>query len=208
MEGFGRPGDEAMRGLLEARLAPGEHILWFGRPSLRRRLDGRTIYYIAAAWIWIPLFGAFATWKLDLLGGALPLPAVISWYAVLVLVFLQGTVQFPATRLWYQRRTAYALTDRRVLELVTDAHDAARRFRSQAIELVTDEHLRLRTDGAGTIDFRTGPRRGGDPSKGFPFVPETIVRRRFPYISFVEVEDAADVLRRFTETRDRIRGKS
>jgi hypothetical protein len=197
-------GDWTMRTLLEAELAPGERILWTGRPSLRRKLDGGTIYCLVAALIWIPLFGWYSIGYMQLLDFA-PIPFAAVYILILAIVFLEGTIGFPLMRFWYQRHTGYALTDRRILELVTDAKGAKKRFRSDAIELVADERVRLSKDGSGTLEFGKYPMF--DWMYHLPIMPrpEIIRRYRVPFLSFVEIEDCEAVHQQFRMARGRIR---
>ena len=193
--------DGTMRALFEAELAPGERLLWTGRPSLRRKLDGATIFAMVAALAWIPFFAWFSIGYMELLAFA-PIPFAAAYCLILAVVFLEGTVGYPVRRFWNQRHAGYALTDRRVLELLTDSKGSKKRLRSDSIELVKEDRIRHHSNGTATIEFiREGSiiwRYQRIPV----MIPETIVNRRIPYLRFVEIEDGQAVHQQFRMTRD------
>jgi hypothetical protein len=197
-------GDWTMRDLFEAELAPGEKILWTGRPSLQRKLDGGTIFGIAGALVWLPVLNWFMVERIRMFDGMSPFGTVI-WFVFMAIIFLTWTIGYPARRLWYQRHTGYALTDQRILELVTDAKGAKKRFRSDAIELVEGDRIRLHSHGIATIEFSREGALGQKFRIRMP-VPELIDDRRLPYLRFVEIEDGQALHRQFLAARDRIRG--
>jgi hypothetical protein len=192
-------GDETMRTLFETELAPGEGLLWTGRPSLRRRLDSATIGAMVAALAWIPFFAWFSIGYMELLAFA-PIPFAAAYCLILAVVFLEGTVGYPVRRFWNQRHTRYALTDRRVFEMLTDSKGSKKHLRSDSIELVKEDRIRHHSNGTATIEFI---REGAVVWKyqAIP-MPETIFNRRLPYLRFVEIEDGQAVHQQFVQARE------
>jgi len=193
-------GDWTMRALFEAELAPGERILWTGRPA-RRGLDGGTIFCIVGSLIWFPVFNWFVLEKMDMFYG-FPIFGKVLWFTIMAIIVLNYIALYPAMRIWYQRHTGYALTDRRILSVVLDARFEKKRIRSEAIELVVNDGIRLFKDGSGTLEFG----RNRLAVKRMWIIPEVIRRQATSPLAFVEIEDGQAVHQQFLSARDRIRG--
>jgi hypothetical protein len=193
-------GDWTMRKRFEAELAPGEKILWSGRPA-RRGLDGGTIFGIVGSLIWFPIFNWIMIVQERFFDG-LPSFAIVLWIVTMSTIVLGYVAGFPIMRHWFQRHTGYALTNRRVLAMVLDSKGMKKHLRSEAIELVGSERIHLGKDGTGTLEFARSRLLGG---KVF-FMPELIYRQATSPLGFVEIEDGQAVFQQFLMARDCIRG--
>jgi hypothetical protein len=133
-------------GPIDARLMPGERLLWRGQPD-------RRVYTFGGPWYLIPfsvMWAGFAfVWEgLALTSGAPPL------FAVWGIPFCAIGVYLVAGRFWVAgreaERTTYAITDRRVM---IQSGAFARRYIELSLGSLPSPQLEARADGIGTITF-------------------------------------------------------
>lgn len=100
---------------LGRELAPGERLLWSGRPAQGLRLRASDVIVIPFSLMW----GGFACfWEATVLVNDAPLIFKL-WGIPFVLVGLYITIGRFFYESWVRSRTMYGLTDRRALLLVT-----------------------------------------------------------------------------------------
>ena len=147
------PDNAALEPALRGALGPGERIMWMGRP--RRRLDWAPLllWLFAVPWTGFALFWTYSAWSMTtrdpraglleqgvgLLFPAFGLPFVVVGLALVAAPLFAITV--PA-------RTLNAITDRRVLRLVSGRFASLRTIPCEAIR---DYEIASDPDGSGTV---------------------------------------------------------
>ena len=142
-------GYQSRRDVVEAELQPGEQLLWLGGPNpMRMALSsaGAALFGVpwTAFWLWA-LLGHFtsvswAWW-----------PAALFYGIPLWIGYLSAPAPYWSWRA--ARRTAYAVTDRRVLIV---RRGKARTVDSYAPDGITDAHRTERRDGSGDLVLARG----------------------------------------------------
>lgn len=137
--------------LFRPDLLKDEKVLWTGQPDRHSLLTGADLFLIPFSLLW----GGFAiVWEAGVLGffskgEAAPILFAV-WGIPFVLVgqyFIWGRFVYKA---WSKRRTAYAVTNRRVLVLTTTG---GRRLQSAFISQIPTINKTVRGSGLGTLEF-------------------------------------------------------
>jgi len=136
---------------LQPYLQPGEAVLWTGRPDPRRLLTGKDLFLIPFSLLW----GGFAiVWEATVLAfGSGPNKApvfFVLWGIPFVLIgqyIIWG--RFLVKR-WNRQRTAYAVSNQRVL--ILRGRSLQSMFLSQLPTIVQSS----RADGSGSLEFGNG----------------------------------------------------
>lgn len=148
--------------VLEAQLAPGEQVLWRGRPGTELLWPEPGTFHVQllvlalSTVLCVLLFTGFRNPSLVTRGIAVALP-LVSLYRLLAVPFVDARER---------RRTAYALTDRRIL--IVGGTPARRMIQSLPLKDITGIHLADSPDGRGTIHF--GSSAGRHPQRDLRFV--------------------------------------
>jgi hypothetical protein len=154
----------ALQAMLQAELIPGEQLVWTGKPDARRLHRIFAIWAFAIPWTvfacaWTalalqPWFGGLpesvSNWSL---GAAFPVVGI-----PFILIGLWMLAQ-PFVARHRAGRTLYALTDSRLIRLVTGSRRRAEFLRRDSMGPVT---LELDKDGWGSVTVVTGTQVGGD----------------------------------------------
>lgn len=183
--------DGGVPSLVSDRLEPGEHLLWWDRPPAG-------LIFRPADWFLVPfsvLWACFAFfWEAKVLdSNAPPLFGLVGVPFVLVGIYiLVGRFVHDA---WRRGRTAYGLTDQRVM-IVTGSWET----KSVYLEGLGEVNLRERGDGTGSIIFghEQSPFMRGNLGawSGRPSVP-----------TFERVKDVRRVLSAIREAQKAVRQK-
>ena len=148
-----------MEANFQGELLPEERVLWTGRP-------GQSVFS-PADWFLVPfslVWGGFAIfWEATVLGvhthGGHRPPAFFAvfgaFFVALGLYFMVGRFFYKA---WCNKRTFYAVTNKRVI-VVTEA--GTRKTRAAFIHQIPVTNKRIRADGSGTLSFGTSNGLGG-----------------------------------------------
>jgi hypothetical protein len=135
-----------------------ERVVWAGQPAAGFRFSSADIFLVPLSLLW----GGFAIfWEAGVLGfwgGKGPAPwFFLLWGVPFVLVgqyMIWGRFVYKAYR---NRRTIYAITDRRVLILTTTR---ARRLQSLFLNQLPTINKSVRRDGSGSLEFGSSPTWG------------------------------------------------
>jgi len=133
-------------GPFEGRLLPRERILWSGAPAQGLLLTSRDIFLIPFSLVWC---GFVVFWLYSASQGRAPLFFHL-WGAMFLcigLFFAVGRFAFDA---WLRRRTAYAVTDTRVLILRAAPFSS---FTSLSVERMADVQIANEQGNRGTLRF-------------------------------------------------------
>lgn len=137
---------------IQPHIFPGEHVLWSGGPDPHRLLSRNDATLIPFSLLW----GGFATL---LWAGVLASSSALSWPSVLGVLwvlpfFLIGQYLIWGrfiTKRWDRMRTAYAVTDQRILIVRT------RSVQALFLSTLPGVDRSVRNDGSGSIWFGSGP---------------------------------------------------
>jgi hypothetical protein len=170
------PPEEAL--ILE--LSPGEQLLWAGRPRQGVRLRAQDALLIPFSLMW----GGFAVfWEVSVLRSGAPLLFKL-WGVPFVLVGVYVVIGRFFADAWGRARTAYGVTDQRVLILT---HRPGRSVQSLPLDTLRELSL---SEG----------RRGGTITFGSPGGPNSWLSgagwpgtRRFAPPAFEQIPQARDV---------------
>lgn len=176
--------DPSAEAEVRRELSPQEDLLWSGRPRGGIRFRGQDLIMIPFSLLWA---GFAVFWELMVLIGGAPLFFAL-WGIPFILVGAYITVGRFVHDALKRRRTAYGLTDRRVV-IVTDLF--GRRATSLDLATLSEVSLSEKADRSGTITF--GPsswfagqgmgrssRRGASAAPSFEMIEE--VRQVFDRI--------------------------
>jgi hypothetical protein len=184
-------GDAAHSDPLEPHLVGGEHVLWTGRPDPTRRLTKTDLFAVPFTLMW----GGFAIfWETSVIASGAP---VFFWlwgvpFVAVGLYLIAGRFVY---RAWLRRRTLYAVTDRRVLKVVSRrSGDSVQALFLDAIPAVNRE---LRPDGSGTVLFGTASVQ----ARASALLPAAVVKVEGIPLAFEDVPNAAYVAELVTELR-------
>ena len=131
---------------LNARLLPGEKLLWSGQPGAGVVLTSRDVVMIPFSLIWA---GFAVFWEYMVSHSNAP-PMFRLWgipFIAAGLYFVAGRFVFDA---WIRRRIRYAVTTRRIL---IQRPAPFRNFTAVDIERLPNATLTERADGSGSIRF-------------------------------------------------------
>jgi hypothetical protein len=129
-------------------LAPGERLLWHGRPKQGFALRGLDAVLIPFSIIWTCGILYFYITALSDSGGLL-LFAVLSPFLLIGLYLLAGRFRLDAR---LRANTYYALTSQRII-VITEGR--SRRVHTIKLDQIVDVQLTHRADGTGTLEFPT-----------------------------------------------------
>jgi hypothetical protein len=137
---------------LQGRLLPGERIFWTGAPPTGFLLTGRDGFLIPFSLLW----GGFAIfWEWGVVTGMgkdHPAPGFFMlWGIPFVLIGLYMIFGRFIADAWMRGRTAYAVTNQRVLILRTAP---TFKFTAYALDRLPELSLEEKADGRGTIRFQ------------------------------------------------------
>jgi hypothetical protein len=177
--------DEDRAALFRSLLRPGEHVLWAGGPVVRRFVLRGSILAIPFTLLWL----AFAIfWEANVLSSRAP-----GFFALWGIPFVAFGLYIAFGRFFVAareaRRTAYALTDERVL-MIGGAFSP--RITELLLRTLPPPSLEMGSDGVGTISF--GPRL---PFESFLPAGWPMMRSMSP--SFSVIPDATAVFRMVDE---------
>lgn len=173
------------RHALEARLAPGEWIEWAGAPDPTKRFSRGDVFLVPFSVMW---FGFALFWEGAVI--AKGSPGFILWGLPFVAVGLYMTVGRFIYKARRRRRTAYAVTNRRVMSVVQRRSGAEvdARYLTALSSISTTTDAR----GRGTVQFDNSG--GGLPGymadSGMGFLGNVDTRLG---LGFFDIEDAAGV---------------
>lgn len=187
----GSSGTIADRSLFQPFLAPGEKVIWSGRPRRLRWFGADNWHWLISAFavVWLLPCGTatLMIWRgmtrrgweatLDHEG---PL-FVLFVSSALFLAIIIGLICWRTARL---RRTAYALTDRRALKV---EHRDKLRSTSTALDLVNRFEPRVRRDGGGDLVFGYRREYVNNSEGGGSWVEK-------PRLTFEDISDVPKVL--------------
>jgi hypothetical protein len=184
-------GDAAHSDSLEPHLVGGERVLWTGRPDPKRRLTKTDLFAVPFTLMW----GGFAIfWETSVIASGAPLLFWL-WGVPFVAVGLYLIAGRFVYRAWLRRRTLYAVTDRRVLKVVSRrSGDSVQALFLDAIPAVNRE---LRPDGSGTVLFGTASVQ----ARASALLPAAVVKVEGIPLAFEDVPNAAYVAELVAELR-------
>jgi hypothetical protein len=183
----------------QARLQPyllsGERILWTGRPDPNRLLSGKDAFLIPFSLLW----GGFAIfWEGSVLffmatGPSGP-PIFFALWGIPFVVVGQYLIwgRFIGKR-WLRRRTAYAVTDERVLALRGGS------LQSMFLKSLPALNQTTRADGSGSLEFGNSPVPFGYgvwANTGMDFFAMGRIG-----MAFYDIDDVANVARLIDQAR-------
>lgn len=151
-ESFGGPVPYAASGepvpaLLAGQLQPGEQVYWVGRPDPRRVFELADIFTTAFSAVWLS-FVVF--WMLSALAMQAP-PLFVAFGIPFLVVGLYSLLGAPIQRNLTNRRTRYAVTDRRVVVTIGE-----KKMRIVELSDIRSTSVTVRANGTGSIVFDTG----------------------------------------------------
>ena len=143
--------------IISARLTRDERIIWTGRPNPSRLLAPADAYLVPFSLLWL---GFALFWEVgvlaSILGGEGRGPEIL-FFPLFGLVFVLFGLYFAFGRLVVKarrrRRTHYAVTDRRVME-VQERGDGAS-VHAAFLDQIPAVSVQARGDGSGTLTFGT-----------------------------------------------------
>ena len=149
-------------------LSGDEYLLWSGKPCKGRLLVKSDIFMIPFSIVWC---GFAVFWEYSAVRGGVPLPFAL-FGIPFVVMGLYITIGRFFHKAYLRKRTAYAITNRRVLRL------QGRKVDTLSGDALSRMRISENRDGSGTITFGDSFRygRGYAPSQpgGFPFALENI----------------------------------
>lgn len=163
------PADEDnLRQELSAALEPGEKVLWKGFPRQGLMLRGQDAFMIPFSFVWC---GFVVFWEYMAVTSEDASGFFALWGVPFVLVGAYMVVGRFFTDIWTRARTAYAVTDKRIL-IISGLW--RRNIRSLELLGLSEINLTESQDGRGTITF--GPTAGYAQSlRGWPGTAQSAV---------------------------------
>jgi hypothetical protein len=160
-------------------ISPGEKVLWSGAPPRGLILRASDTFLVPFSIVWASgaSMGVFQmTRKAPATGTPVPFFLLIAVLFTAVAVYI--TVGRFIVDMWSRARTAYALTDQRV---IIASGLLSQTEKSLNLQTLTDVTLTERADGTGTITF--GPTSPWGPMSGglrWPGMPQQPMFERIP----------------------------
>jgi hypothetical protein len=157
---------------LQGYLGPGEKLLWSGQPEAGLKLRGSDAFAIPFSLLWA---GCAVFWEFAALTTNAPLFFRL-WGIPFVLAGLYMVVGRFFTDAWVRARTAYAVTNQRILIL----SGFSRSLTSLSLRTLPEVTVTERSDGSGTISFGPvfsalsgrGSRNQSCATRAFEFIPD------------------------------------
>lgn len=176
MDLTGQP--DPFEALLRQELAPGEHLLWHARAIARAKRGSMAIVLFAIPWTAFAVFWTVMAFTLPRIGGE---TGLMTWlFPAFGLPFI-GAGLFMFAKPMLSRiaagRTAYGITDRRVIQLMQGKGVIAQ---SVLVERIGSVTRRERGDGSGSLQLSLtaeSPFSAGNRPTGFDLGEVPDVRR-------------------------------
>lgn len=140
--------DGVIGGEISGELAPGERLLWSGRPRRGIALSGEDLFLVPFSLLWL---GFAVYWSFLARRSGAP-PFFTLWGLMFVLLgayFVAGRFLVDA---WQRGRTVYGLTDQRAL-IVSRSLLGNQEVKSLPLRTMPEIGLSTKSDGSGTITF-------------------------------------------------------
>lgn len=156
-------------------ISPGEKVLWSGAPPRGLILRGADLFLVPFSFLWAggALFAMFSSTRQVRVNSA-PMPFFLLFAAVAVYI----TVGRFIVDIWGRARTAYALTDQRV---IIASGLLSQTVKSLSLRTLTDVTLNERANGTGTITFGSGyPWGAWSSGMRWPGMPQQPMFERIP----------------------------
>jgi hypothetical protein len=160
-------------------ISPGEKVLWSGTPPRGLILRASDIFLVPFSIVWASgaLIGVFAMTRKPPTAGA-PVPFFFGFGLLFTALAVYITVGRFILDMWLRARTAYAVTDQRV---VITSGLIGQSVKSLNLRTLTDVTLTERGDGAGTITFGpTNPWGAMSGGMRWPGMPQQPMFERIP----------------------------
>jgi hypothetical protein len=140
--------------LLLKHLHDGEKVLWAGQPERRFLLNRRDFFYVPLGFVWGGLWASVGFTMVvmfiwDIVAGNPPNSRMLFLGMFLAAAGIWYLFK-PFHRKWMKRRTYYAVTDIRLLMLLTGRHVKVRELNTYR---VIDIKERIDTKGIGSLTF-------------------------------------------------------
>jgi hypothetical protein len=160
-------------------MSPGERVLWSGAPPRGLIPRASDLFFVPFSIVWASgaMIAVFSMTRRPPAAGA-PVPFFYLFALLFAVVAVYITVGRFMVDIWLRARTAYAVTDQRVI--ITSGL-IGQSVKSLNLRTLTDVTLTERGDGAGTIAF--GPANPWGPMSGgmrWPGMPQQPMFERIP----------------------------
>jgi len=181
--------DPYLQAELQPELQPDEHVLWAGRPNPDRLFSGADIFLIPFSLLW----GGFAIfWETLAITAIARAGSPAAFFPVFGLPFVAIGLylifgRFVVKR-YMKRRTVYAVTDRRIIAIVTGLR---RTVRSLSIKRLPGLEVSTGSGRAGSVTFGQWHGLAGMyANTGMDWMVWTMGQRR---MAFYDLDDARTV---------------
>jgi hypothetical protein len=152
---------EELRAQVKSELAPGERVLWVGRPGGSRAMTGTGCLIAAGVLAGVMLAACllaiaayFGAWGRPANDGTLALGLVFGVLAALVAMGIVGSYHSDRRARRAEARNVYAITDRRALLWINDEDTPSVAIRSIERGRIGDLHRVEREGGRGDVIIR------------------------------------------------------
>jgi hypothetical protein len=136
---------------IASHLQPGEELLWIGRPDPDKHFSPSDRFLVPFSLLW----GGFTLfWEGSVIAGRAPAFFLLfgAAFVAVGLYFMFGRFIYKAHR---KRRTVYAVTNRRVLSVVTGS--SGETFESTYVRAIPSVSTNAGSDGSGSVMFTSTP---------------------------------------------------
>jgi hypothetical protein len=132
--------------VVRRQLSPGEHVEWVGAPDPTKRFTKADLFLVPFSLMW----GGFAlVWEALAIGGGAFFALFGIPFVALGLYLIFGRFIYKANR---KRRTTYAVTDRRVLEIVRGLQ-GGESVNAMYLRSIPSISTSANSDGYGSVEF-------------------------------------------------------
>ena len=180
---------------VERHLSPAERIEWVGRPDPAKHFTRGDAFLVPFSIIW----GGFAIfWEVTAIaGGAGPFFALGGIpFVIIGLYFIFGRFIYKARR---KRRTIYAVTNQRVMTILTGRHDES--VEATYVRSIPTISTSAVSSGCGSVEFgRPSPMAGWYGNSGMEFFARG--QTASSGVSFYDIEDPRGVADMVERLRD------